>query len=325
MPLVKIRPYKDDGTPTTLVDKILWLPVLNVNKAISESIIKVEEYLNTIFDPSCIKSIFLCTDCARIVKDLVSFHVKVVIKESARKKVVFTLKSIKINISPLAFYKPVKTDVIDIIDLTVNSYCATARYNAVMGLSDYSGSSYAGDILKIHDLLNSGKSLIFGYEMKEQFCRFYEPLKDEFDGCITDELGRVFVNFNDIGKLKPITETVIGCKYHLVGTRYYAEGTRKDYVHCILFAETDNKHDEHAVKILRWFPRIKNKSTISECFFDIGYISHEENESLHKFMVEKHNKVLFGHIENGMVTIDAGIKSLKKTDCSFPINLINNV
>ncbi len=317
------HPFKNDGTRTTFVTESIWLPVMSVNQSLSKSIKEIENYLNSIFNPSCIKSIYLCTNNAQIINNLVSFYIKITVNEQSNKRVVFTLRNIKIKISPLAFYRLASTDVIDI--LPDSGYYANARYNANIGLSNYKGSDYIDNLLKLHDLLNSLKPIILSYEIRDNFCRLYEPDPDEFDDCITDELGEVFVDYDGIGKIRPITEKYIGNQYNLVGTKYYAEGTRKSLIYCVLYAETKNEFDENAIKVLRWFPKIKNKPTISECFYDLGYISRQENEELHQFMVDKHNKILFGHIEHGIVTIDAGIKSLNKTDYSFPTTLLNNI
>ena len=57
---------------------------------------------------------------------------------------------------------------------------------------------------------------------------------------------------------------------------------------------------------------------LSNLFFDLGYISRNENEDLHNFMVNNQSRILFGKIINGKITIIGGIKMFLNSKYIFP-------
>ena len=118
---------------------------------------------------------------------------------------------------------------------------------------------------------------------------------------------------NYIDKLRCIDIPFVGDTYTLVGENYHAKHTTKNHIECVLFAETDNEHDVNAIKVLRWFPKKRSSETmnLSNLFFDLGYISRNENEDLHNFMVNNQSRILFGKIINGKITAIAQNKNIK--------------
>lgn len=97
--------------------------------------------------------------------------------------------------------------------------------------------------------------------------------------------------------------------YSVVGEKYYTKFSIADF-DCILFAQTENEYDNHAIQVLRWFPKLKNDiSTILPGAYMYGYISKDENVDLHNFMLENNCRILFGHVNNGHVSVIGGIES----------------
>lgn len=331
MALVINQPFINDGTPTTFVTDKFWEPYRNVQNVFTRRIQALEKYINSIFPNVSRLEIYLTTDCAFLENDLIALYPKVCVKEKLgyrkQQNTLFSLRNINLKVSPLAFYRFAETNVVDILKTWQfgTEHKASARKNAVFGLSHYKGVDYIHNLLKLHDLLNSRQELIFKYELEHSSSQLFELNKDSLRNFVKDELGEVFADFNGIGKLKPNKVPFLGQKFKLVGTQYYAKDTRDGLIHCILYAEEHNPHEDNAVKVLRWFPEINNIAPISNCFFALGYISCQENKSLHKFMVEKKNRILFGEIEHGIITIVAGIMNFQDTSYSFPINLIKNV
>ena len=100
-------------------------------------------------------------------------------------------------------------------------------------------------------------------------------------------------------------------------------------MNCVLFAEIDNKHDRNAIKVLRWFPEKRRYNGEKsqhlyfkgDYFFELGYVSREENEELHKFMVEEKSRILFGEINNDKIKIIGGIKMFLTNNIKYPKSL----
>lgn len=147
--------------------------------------------------------------------------------------------------------------------------------------------------------------------------------------AVSDDLGNIVYNFPDIDCLKliDIPNTFIVRKYTLVGTQYYAPYTTKKEIYCILFAQLNNEHDEHAIKVLRWIPVKKGveidqslglEPNGGDVFFEMGYISRSENAELHSFMVNNKSRLLFGKKNDDKITIEGGVKFFERNDLKYP-------
>lgn len=153
----------------------------------------------------------------------------------------------------------------------------------------------------------------------------------EYSNGVTkiDDLGPLVYEFPDIQKIN-LADTPDNLKnkpYTLVGKQYYAPLSTDSEIHCVLFAETDNLHDSNAIKVLRWLPGKKGKETEplttysfngGDYFFELGYVSRLENQSLHRFMVENDSRLLFGRVNQDKITIDGGIKVFQSNDLKYP-------
>lgn len=149
-----------------------------------------------------------------------------------------------------------------------------------------------------------------------------------------DDIGLPYYTFPDVTKLAivDIPSDYIGRQYRLVGKQFYAPLTRRKDMDCVLFAQLDNEYDENAIKVLRWFPAKKGVETDQllgvapgggDCFFELGYISREENAALHKYMVDNNSRLLFGKISGDKISITGGVKLFKTNDLKYPRCLYN--
>ncbi|MDE6669911.1 MAG: hypothetical protein K2K26_09570 [Muribaculaceae bacterium] len=58
-------------------------------------------------------------------------------------------------------------------------------------------------------------------------------------------------------------------------------------------------------------------------FFELGYISRNENAALHKFMVDNESRLLFGKIDSENISLMGGIEIFFSNDFDFPLCLSN--
>lgn len=202
--------------------------------------------------------------------------------------------------------------------------------------------------------------------------------------AIKDDIGLPFTTF-DIQSLKVVDIPIdlTNTQYTLVGKSHYSPYATNTDSFCVLYAETDNLYDPHAVKVLRWFPqqrtmalqqckdvaiakqkrqrfnRSMNKYTdlcLEECgkiptddatikhykeelkkldaiiakecncsdvFFELGYISKDENTKLHNFMVENESRILFGKIKENKITISGGLNIFLENEFNYPLCIAN--
>lgn len=149
-----------------------------------------------------------------------------------------------------------------------------------------------------------------------------------------DDVGLPYSNFSDIDFLNliDIPSDLRSQSYSLVGKQYYAPYMTEKECHCVLFAQKDNEYDANAIKVLRWFPVKKGievdqllgfQETGGDLFFEMGYISREENADLHDFMVENNSRLLFGNAIDNKISITGGVKQFMDNDFKYPRCLYN--
>lgn len=173
------------------------------------------------------------------------------------------------------------------------------------------------------------KKIIYNIEMREgplrKPCKFEEKI---------DDIGLPFYNFSDINQLaiKDIPLHFLNLQFTLKRKEFYAPYTTKREIHCILFAELDNPYDEKAIKVLRWLPMTREKwfdthlldnNDSADVFFELGYVSENENQELHDFMVSSSSRLLFGKVKDNIITIIGGIKMFFSKDLNYPNCLFN--
>lgn len=149
-----------------------------------------------------------------------------------------------------------------------------------------------------------------------------------------DDIGKPYYLFPDLKKLSivDVPQSILSEKYTLVGSQHYAPLTKNTDINCVLFAQLDNEFDSKAIKVLRWFPVCKGgeveqilgmSSNGGDIFFELGYVSRQENEILHSFMVSTNSRVLFGELINGKIKITGGVKSFQTNELKYPRCLYN--
>lgn len=149
-----------------------------------------------------------------------------------------------------------------------------------------------------------------------------------------DDLGKPVYEFPDIDCISiiDIPDHLLKKDYTLVGKQYYAPYSIDKDIHCVLFAEIGNIYDSQAIKVLRWLP-VRKEAVIDQLlglednggdvFFELGYISRQENSELYTFMTENNSRILFGQISNNKITLLGGVKIFLSNDFKYPKCLYN--
>ena len=68
---------------------------------------------------------------------------------------------------------------------------------------------------------------------------------------------------------------------------------------------------------------IDSEDYVGDYFFELCYVSRQENSSLHSFMVENNSRILFGKCKDGRIVITGGINSLIDSEYNLPFCLSN--
>lgn len=203
--------------------------------------------------------------------------------------------------------------------------------------------------------------------------------------AIKDDIGLPFTTFGNIQSLKvvDIPREFTDTQYTLAGKSHYSPYATNTETYCAIYAETDNKYDYHAIKVLRWFPQqrteilqqckdvalakqkcqrinhslvkytdlcleengkiptddetikhykedlkkvdkiIVKERNCCDVFFELGYISKDENAKLHEFIVENDSRILFGKIKENKIAIIGGLNIFSENDFSYPLCIAN--
>ncbi len=147
-----------------------------------------------------------------------------------------------------------------------------------------------------------------------------------------DDFGNPIYEFPDIQRLKllDIPSKYLDHHYSLVEKQFYAPYTTSKPIRCVLYAELNNQYDEHAIKVLRWAPITRQELIDNillenidahDIFFELGYISRQENIELHDFMVSNNSRLLFAEAKEDKLSIIGGVKIFLEKDFNFPISL----
>lgn len=118
-----------------------------------------------------------------------------------------------------------------------------------------------------------------------------------------DDIGKPFCSFDDIKSLKVIDlpENLRKVSYALVGKHYYAPYSTNKEIYCVLFAQSNNEHNEKAIKVLRWFPKSRTEAV------------NERNE-VEKINTElQRQENILNRIPEIMCAVDPRISTLQKT------------
>lgn len=158
-------------------------------------------------------------------------------------------------------------------------------------------------------------------------CRKFKVNIDFSKNHIIDDIGEVWIKGKSIEALSinPIPSELL-IKYNLVGVFYQAKYTNVQELDCVLFAEIDNAHDSCAIKVLRWFPEVRNGNQPSKkehLFFHLGYISRAQNTELHDYMVKNNSRILFAKCHNSRISIKGGVRYLEEEKLYYPLCLID--
>ena len=63
---------------------------------------------------------------------------------------------------------------------------------------------------------------------------------------------------------------------------------------------------------------LSDKKYLGDIFFELGYITREQNSGLHQFMVDNDSRLLFGKIKNNSITIIGGVSMFRTSDYKLP-------
>ena len=145
---------------------------------------------------------------------------------------------------------------------------------------------------------------------------------------ISDEIGCPFTTFKDIEELRliDIPQRFSSIQYTMVGKQHYAPYSTNKESYCVLYAMKDNEYDDNAIKVLRWFPVTRQSALDAtfedvnwgDVFFELGYISRQENAELHSFMLSNHSPLLFGKRVNDKISVIGGLKIFFTNDFNYP-------
>ncbi len=153
--------------------------------------------------------------------------------------------------------------------------------------------------------------------------------KSSFGRSFSDDLGKLKYLFPEISELRlvDIPEKFSTANFTLVGKQYYAPFTTKEDAYCVLYAEINNEYDSNAIKVLRWLPNKKGiecdqrmgfEKDGGDVFFELGYISRQENSELHEFMVSNGAQLLFGTMKENEISILGSVKIFQTNDLKYP-------
>lgn len=203
-------------------------------------------------------------------------------------------------------------------------FTAHDHQNNSLAVQEQDQSNYK----KILELSKSKKCVIFLFYQMSYSVRILtgEIKRRSFSILISnmDAVGKPMYQFPDIDVLKLVDIPVkyLNRRYTFVGPNSGTPLCQKTKTHCVLFAQVDNKSDSVAIQVLRWFPTSKSKLTENinegDLFYEMGYISQEENSELHTFMLSKKSRLLFGECENGKISILGGVKIFLTNDLNYP-------
>lgn len=181
--------------------------------------------------------------------------------------------------------------------------------------------------------IQSGKGVLF------TLCEGGEELNGAYH--ITAETGQQQMFSDDIGKVKccfpnvkdacvtGVSKAFREKEYTLVDNNNKTSFTASR-CSCVLFAQQDNEQDANAIQVLRWFPKTRsecignkaNTITHYDMFFEMGYISSDENKNLHEYMIQRGVRFLFGEKEGSIVRILGGMQIFLNEDYYFPKCLV---
>lgn len=87
---------------------------------------------------------------------------------------------------------------------------------------------------------------------------------------------------------------------------------------------TDDETIKHYKEDLKKVDKIIVKErNCCDVFFELGYISKDENAKLHEFMVENDSRILFGKIKENKIAIIGGLNIFSENDFSYPLCIAN--
>ena len=230
-----------------------------------------------------------------------------------------------------------------IFDRVVHRFLSvTVEYPFFFPVIDYSQDKTLSKGVKygdIESMIIAKKTIVFAYNSipdisSEEGIFFNTNARINFENTVVapkDDIGMPFCSFKDIDGLcmKDIPNSLLKCEYTVVGTSYYAPYTTDEESYCVLFAQLDNPYDSHAIKLLRWFPQAKNFDTSQskyfwgDVFYEMGYISRNENTELHQFMTEYKARILFGKKIGNKVTLIGSVKMFLSKNFNYPKCLLN--
>lgn len=187
----------------------------------------------------------------------------------------------------------------------------------------------------VNHLLSEKKDFIldvYDDSIEGYIINLYTNEDKEYNELFNDELGDC-ADISDVKEISlvSIPDELLQRKYKLVGEQFYAPNTlltSNNSIDVLLYAELNNKYDKFAIKVLRWvqgkFSCIGDEEFVhNELLCNLGYISREQNNKLHTFMIENNCRILFGKLIEKDITILGGLEIFYSDAYEFPTFLTN--
>ena len=164
--------------------------------------------------------------------------------------------------------------------------------------------------------------------------RFYPEGKKTFelvkDITIAEDFGEAITKFPKSHRLvrKPLSKKILTARYGIADANHFSTLPVKDGTLCVLMVENDNPHDDHAILLLRWVPVLKSEigNAYIHPLYKMAHIRPSDNHELFEEMVKTGNRILFGKVEGGTISILGNISALDKgplADYVLPFSLFN--
>ncbi|MDE6084514.1 MAG: hypothetical protein K2G11_08485 [Muribaculaceae bacterium] len=191
-------------------------------------------------------------------------------------------------------------------------------------IDDIGNPYYFGDItiLKAIELPKSLKSVTFSLVGKQ----YYAPLStDKECYCVLYAQKDNEYDLNAIKVLRwfPVSRTK--------SEAYRRKGLEaKEQLRVLRDRESQTRHrisatrvlEQRKKKIIDLEAKVKELDGINgHCFFELGYISRNENEALHKYMIDNDSRLLFGIVKSDKISLMGGVEIFWSNDFDFPLSL----
>jgi hypothetical protein len=287
--------------------------VMNLHKKFRVVYDELIMYVRSTYNKQ-VDGLFLYSSKCRINNGVIPFTVGMCLRNGSN----VLLRGVSIEVTPAIFVTDISDDY------------------------EYIGLYECDNTKEVLDKINGGGPLTISIDPRYNGSIPYFSFDIQEDDYISDELGELFDINSVLSPLKYQEGEYVGKEFSLVGTYFNCSKTSLENINCILLAETDNKYDVNAIKVLRWFPdidylkrsRSNTKLILDESREDgylsnfttcLGHVKKTENMALHEYMISHNASALFANVNGNCITIVGGIKELCANGTPMPIMFYNKI